>query len=352
MKILYGVQGTGNGHSSRARMMARHFAARGIDVQYLFSGRDRDKFFDMEPFGDYLWRRGLTFSTDSGKVLYTRTVLEAHPIQFIKDVRGLDVSEYDIVLSDYEPVTAWAGKLAGKPVIGLGHQYALRYPDVPRKGGDFIGDMVIRFFAPVSLGIGLHWHHFNAPVIPPMVPPELQAAANTDDVIVVYLPFENQAEVTRQLLKIPETSFIQYSSELENGEQANVSLRKTNHDGFKCDIARCRGVVANAGFMLISECLHMGKPVLCKPVSKQAEQFDNVAALEQLGYGAAMHKLSAERIQEWLRSEPQQVACNYPDVAEQVVEWLLNSDLQDTNSLINQVWRDIELPGQAIRSAA
>ena len=32
MKLLYGVQGTGNGHISRARMMAKHFSEKKIVV--------------------------------------------------------------------------------------------------------------------------------------------------------------------------------------------------------------------------------------------------------------------------------------------------------------------------------
>jgi UDP:flavonoid glycosyltransferase YjiC (YdhE family) len=37
MKILYGVQGTGNGHISRARLMADAFSRRNdVEVDYLF----------------------------------------------------------------------------------------------------------------------------------------------------------------------------------------------------------------------------------------------------------------------------------------------------------------------------
>ena len=50
MKLLYGVQGTGNGHISRARMMAQHFADKNVDVQFLFSGRDPEHYFDMDIF--------------------------------------------------------------------------------------------------------------------------------------------------------------------------------------------------------------------------------------------------------------------------------------------------------------
>ena len=52
MKLLYGVQGTGNGHITRARALNKYLAEFGLEVDFLFSGRDRDRYFDMEEFGD------------------------------------------------------------------------------------------------------------------------------------------------------------------------------------------------------------------------------------------------------------------------------------------------------------
>ncbi len=54
MKILYGVQGTGNGHITRARAMANALQERDVDVQFLVSGRPKVKLFDMEPFGAFI----------------------------------------------------------------------------------------------------------------------------------------------------------------------------------------------------------------------------------------------------------------------------------------------------------
>ncbi len=68
MKILYGIQGTGNGHITRARVMAKAFKDRGVDVDYIFSGRPADQFFDMDIFGDYRCFEGLTFKTSQGQV--------------------------------------------------------------------------------------------------------------------------------------------------------------------------------------------------------------------------------------------------------------------------------------------
>lgn len=69
MKVLYGVQATGNGHITRARVMAPALKQAGVDVDYLFSGRPADELFDMELFGDYQTRRGLTFTWERAQKL-------------------------------------------------------------------------------------------------------------------------------------------------------------------------------------------------------------------------------------------------------------------------------------------
>ncbi len=89
MRIFYGVQGTGNGHITRARIMAKELYAAGIDVTFQFTGRPADKYFDMEVFNGYQLRTGLTFHTEKGQVSYLKTARDAKPITFIKDIKSL-----------------------------------------------------------------------------------------------------------------------------------------------------------------------------------------------------------------------------------------------------------------------
>lgn len=60
MKIFYGVQGTGNGHITRARVMAKELYAAGCQVDFQFSGRPAEQYFDMEVFNGYRVKTGLT----------------------------------------------------------------------------------------------------------------------------------------------------------------------------------------------------------------------------------------------------------------------------------------------------
>ena len=60
---------------------------------------------------------------------------------------------------------------------------------------------------------------------------------------------------------------------------------------FKLDLRASAGVICNAGFELISECLQWGKPVLTRPLAGQMEQRSTAEALRQLGYATVLGKL-------------------------------------------------------------
>ncbi|AKH69229.1 hypothetical protein IMCC21906_01551 [Spongiibacter sp. IMCC21906] len=339
MKILYGVQGTGNGHISRARMMAKHLASRNVDVQFLFSGRAFDKYFDMDVFGDYQLRHGLSFATKNGSISNLHTLLQTKPMQFIKDIRSLDLDDVDVIVTDFEPVTAWAGRLKNKPVVGIGHQYAFGYPDVPQRGLDYKNRLIMRYFAPAKHRIGLHWSHFNAPIVPPIINPEEALLPPVQPPqFVVYLPFEDQQKVTAVLQSIPGYRFIQYSPDLIDRELGNVSQRATSLHGFKKDLCSAQGVICNAGFELISECLHMGMPALAKPVTGQSEQQGNAAALEALGLASVMQEFNRESIHNWLHALPRQHPQHYPDVAAALSDWLLKGQWDNSQSLVEELW--------------
>jgi uncharacterized protein (TIGR00661 family) len=337
MKILYGVQGTGNGHISRARKMAGHLCARGAEVTWLFSGRPVDRLFDMEGFGDFQHRAGLTMAQCEGRVMYWRTLRETQALQFIRDVRALDVEGYDAVITDFEPVTAWAARLAGKTCIGIGHQYAFGRP-IPRRGENLASQLVMRHYAPADIGVGLHWHHFDTDILPPIIDTRLASRAGSRSPLLVYLPFEEQSRVTALLQRFPQCHFLQYSPDLDDGTAGNVELRKTCLQGFRDDLCRSRAVICNAGFELVSECLHMGIPMLVKPVAGQMEQLSNALALQQLGWGSATDRLDEATLGDWLQRKRETPNIRYPDVAAALADWVLAGEWHDQRALWEMLW--------------
>ena len=340
-KIFYGVQGTGNGHITRARVMAKALKAAGFEVQFQFTGRPADKYFDMEIFGDYQVKPGLTFNTNKGQVSYLKTVLESQPIKLIKDIRSLDLRGYDYVISDFEPVTAWAARQQGIPVIGIGHQYAFQY-QIPREGTDPMAEQVMRLFAPADIGIGLHWHHFGQPILPPIIEtPDLpdQVKANK---IVVYLPFEDSEEVIKHLSPFENFEFHVYSPHVVPSKYAHIFCKPLSRDGFQADVHDCAGIISNAGFELASEALQLGKKILVKPLHAQMEQISNAAAIKQLGYGKTMFDIDVQVIEDWLH-DSHAVRINYPKVADILVQWLLDGKPAIDQDFVAEVWKNVEV---------
>ena len=340
-RIFYGVQGTGNGHITRARVMAKALKAAGFEVKFQFTGRPADKYFDMEIFGDYQVKSGLTFNTNKGQVSYLKTVLESQPITLIKDIRSLDLRGYDYVISDFEPVTAWAAKQQGIPVIGIGHQYAFQY-QIPREGTDPMAEQVMRLFAPANIGVGLHWHHFGQPILPPIIQtPDLpdQVKANK---IVVYLPFEDSEAVIKHLSPFENFEFHVYSPQVVPSKYAHIVCKPLSRDGFQADVHDCAGIISNAGFELASEALQLGKKILVKPLHAQMEQISNAAAIKQLGYGKTMFDIDVQVIEDWLH-DAHAVRINYPKVADILVQWLLDGKPAIDQAFVANVWKDVEV---------
>ncbi|MEO0439205.1 MAG: glycosyltransferase family protein [Pseudomonadota bacterium] len=201
MKILYGVQGTGNGHITRARAMAAAFRPYGLHVDYLFSGRPKHNYFDMQEFGAWRCRPGLTFRSDNGKIDYSQTAIKNRYWTFAKDVWSLDLSPYDLVIKDFEPISAWAGRVRGKTVISMGHQPAFDY-SVPVAGADLRSRLVMKLFAPGNIRIGMHWDSFGAPLLPPLIDLNCSDATTTPRKLLVYLPFEDQETVRRVVAEL------------------------------------------------------------------------------------------------------------------------------------------------------
>lgn len=350
MKILYGIQGTGNGHISRARMLARHFSNSNIEVTYLLSGRSRDKFFDMDAFGDFSCLRGLTFYSENGRVNYPKTAIKNNIFRFAADMLALDVSAYDLIISDFEPISAWAGKLRGVKVIGLGHQYAFGH-NIPRAGANLIASNVMRFFAPASFPLGLHWHHFGNPILPPIIDTDIKrvgstakdaAIATNKKSIVIYLPFENQQSVQALVSPLKDFQFTIYSPELKDEDHGHIALRKTSLHGFKRDLESSQGVICNSGFELISECLYLGLPVLSKPQGGQMEQLSNAEALKTLAYATTTNQLDTLNIQQWLNNLSTPIILRFPDVAKRVVEWLSTGQQETASELSQTLWAQVE----------
>ncbi len=302
MRILYGVQGTGHGHISRARVVLpklREFA----EVDVLISGYN----FHMDLDGEIAYKaRGISLTYDSkGSVDLFNTAINLNPVKLIKDVQSAPVEEYDFVVNDFEPVTAWAAQSAGIPCVGISHQASFLSPKVPRpERKSLVAEGIMKHFAPFSEAVGSHYLRYDSFIEPPIIRKQIKDLNPTSgDHITVYLPafdHETLCSIFNQIKQIEWHIFSPACN--KEYQKGNVKVKPIGKETFLKSFESCSGVISSTGFETTSESMFLGKKLLTIPIKNQYEQLSNAAALEQLG-GHIVYTIDGtfkEKVTDWL----------------------------------------------------
>lgn len=357
LKVLYGVQATGNGHITRARELGTSLRKAGVQVDFVFSGRQRQDFVfeDHEQvFGSNAkYFTGLTFVTENGKVDNFQTFLKnsRNLSELIKDIRKIDVSSYDLVINDFEPVSAWAAILNKVPIYGIANQYSFNHSKVPASlFMKYLIAPAMRLLTPIPKGksIGLHFDSFQSLVLPPMLS-EIPNLERVKSKVTVNLPHENQANVVQMLTPITSHDFHIYADlkkfehiELNN-LPSHIHLHPTSYENYKNDFYSSEAVIVNSGFGNLSQALAAGIHLLSKPQSGQAEQVANAKALQKLSYAEAFYSLNTKTVRNWLDNIQGQKATkiHYPNVSKILTEWILDGAPEMNHEYIEKIWDDL-----------
>lgn len=295
MKILYAVQGTGNGHLSRARDIYPELK-KYAEVDILVSGYQVDI---SVPYPVKYRLNGLSFIFGKhGAVSLWETLKKMNLVKLVRDIAQLPVEEYDLVISDFEPVSAWACKLKKIPCIALSHQSAVIHPDAPKpdiKG--WFGRFVLRCYAPFSEHYGFHFQSYSPEIFTPVIRKEIQALTPVDNGhYTVYLPAYDDTALIKFLNRFKHIQwevFSKHNTEAFSFE--HISIRPVNNEAFLNSLATCSGALLGAGFEGPAEALYLKKKLMVVPMKRQYEQQCNAAALSGLGV-PVISSLSAKNL--------------------------------------------------------
>jgi uncharacterized protein (TIGR00661 family) len=323
--ILYGVNGEGAGHSTRAREVLSHLVARGHSVHVASFDRGLQNL--KSPF-DVTEIYGFRFAYVNNRVRYKRTIAKnlitvpqaAKSMSRLNDL--VEDWKIDLVVTDFEPLTCHAGHKKGLPIISIDNQHCLTnavvsYPKEYRSDAA-AAKLVTRLMTPRANAY-LVISFFTAPVkkrntflFPPLLRQEiLNAKPGEGDHILVYVT--SPAPALAKLLNGVRCKFVAYGFNRE-GRDGNIVYKKPSLDGFFADLVSARAIVANSGFSLVTEALHLGKPYLAVPVSHQFEQIFNAYWLDKSNYGAYWEDLNKERVEAFLYNLPhyREALAQYP----------------------------------------
>lgn len=306
MKILYGIQGTGHGHISRAREIIPLLSNK-ADVDVLISGTNCN--MNLEDIL-VVQKRGISLTYDSeGSVSYLKTVLNLKPVTFLKDIHSLDVENYDLVISDFEPVTAWAAHQKKIFSVALSHQASFLSDKSPRPSRKSImGEAVLKHFAPCSIPIGFHFKRYDSFILPPIIRKDVRTLDTMErNHITVYLPAYNHRFLIQKFKQIPDVEWHIFSPSCNRTfREKNVLIKPVGNLPFLESMKQSFGVITGAGFETCAEAMFLSKKLLAIPIDNQYEQYCNAAALERMGV-QTVSKIDnnfIEVVVDWIQNKP------------------------------------------------
>jgi len=323
MRILYAIQGTGNGHLARATEIVPILKSLG-DTDVLVSGTQSD--LQVPFYVDYQFR-GVSFMIgQTGGVDILKTAMEMSAKQFIRDIRHLPVDDYDLVISDFEPVSAWACKLRKKECIGLSHQNAVLHPSAPQpEFNDWFGKFILRHYAPVTIEYGFNFRESSPFIFPPVIRSDVRnAESSIQPHYTVYLPAYSDLQIYEVLSQIPEIQWQVFSKHSALRYQiGNIKFEPVSLERFTQSFLSCTGIICTAGFEGPAEAIYMGKKLCVIPMKKQYEQYCNAAYLKSLGIKVLdSFADSAPELRNWMQ-DSSILQVKYPDLTREILENIL-----------------------------
>ena len=324
MKILFAIQGTGNGHISRAKEILPHLQKYG-DVDVLISGTQADVFLE-QPIAYLLHGFSFIFGQKGGVDIW-KTIKKMKFFRLLADIKHLPVKNYDLVINDFEPISAWACKIRKVPCIALSHQSAFLSSKTPRPAQKSAwAELIFKYYAPSTNRLSFHFKAYDNSIYTPVIRSEIRELEPKDlGHITVYLPAYADEFLLSYFEQIPEVRWQVFSKHCTQAyQQNNVSVRPISNTGFNQSLANAHGLITGGGFEGPAEALYLGKKLLLIPMKNQYEQQCNAAAAAKMGI-PVIQRIGPDfvvQLKTWLQ-KPFTFKPNFPDQTNQIVADLM-----------------------------
>ncbi len=336
MKVLYAIQGTGNGHLSRANdiipLLQKH-----SKVDILISGNQSDV---KIPFKIKYNLTGLSFKVgQSGKINMWASFKNINFLLFRKEVQALPVNNYDLIINDFEPVSAWAAKLNNVPCVALSHQAAVINNKAPKPLiPNILGYFILKFYAPANQKYGFHFKMYNKNIFTPVIRNQVRKQPITDKGnITVYLPSYADEYVIKVLSELHHIKWEVFSKYTKTSYSFNnIIVAPINNSNFIKSMAASHGVLCGAGFETPAEALFMGKKLMVIPLKSQYEQACNAVALKDMGIPVLkdLSNKQQSKIENWISSK-KHVQVDFPNNTEKIINQLFHDFYKRNHNIVD-----------------
>ncbi len=277
MKLAYSVNGEGFGHASRMVGLVPSLE-RWHSIELFLPATVSTFVANKLPGKISQLIPSFNFCKKGDRILYAKTIWMGliSTIATLKVlpslVRYLKRGKFDGVISDFEPVMAWAGRLAGLRVVQFNHPgIVLRYPKITPSS---LMASIVSLMMEGPWSARLHCSFFGGDIGPIIRKTLRNYSVSQGDYVVLNLK-DGYREAALDTLSAISKSM------------PNLHWRvfPNPNEDFEAALAGCRAVITAAGHQMLSEALVLGKPVLALPQRGQDEQQLNARMLERSGRG-------------------------------------------------------------------
>ena len=315
-RIIYGVCGDGSGHATRSKEILDYLKSRKHKLIVIGYGKSYE--YLKSHFKTYKIE-GLRVIFENNRVRHLKTLMDnmlksrKHYKSFLKIRQVFKKFRPDMVFTDFESLTSLIATYQRIPLISIDNQAVLTrtklvYPK-KYKLTALMAEGVVKPMVPrakvyiITTFFKSKIKNKSTLLVPPIVRASVRKLKpEKKNHILVYQTSESNKKLPGLLKKINQ-KFIIYGFNIAKKDK-NLIFRKFSKTGFLDDLKNCKALITNGGLTLITEALHLGKPILSEPIKGQFEQIINAVYLQKLGYGKHEDRLTAAKIKDFIRNLP------------------------------------------------
>lgn len=312
VKILFGVAGEGRGHYTRSKVIIDYLSKKhevmiaGGGKAYKHLKKDHKNLVRISSLHIYYMNNAVS---NIGTAFLNISNSLRHISSIAKLKKIFSKFKPDIVISDFEPFTNYVALLHNIPSITIDNEHVITKSEI-KFDNRFLADYLKSVSVIKSIILKARYHLVTSFFFPKLkdkktflFPPVLRdnvlkARPQNKNHILVYQTSKTFKKLVPTLLKVNE-KFIIYGLDREK-KYKNLVFKEFNEDDFFKNLANCKAVIQNGGFSLMTEAIHLGKPVLSIPVRKQFEQILNAIYLQRVGYGEFRKNISVKIVNNFI----------------------------------------------------
>jgi len=314
-RILYGLCSVGLGHAIRSRTILEHLSKK----HELFIVASGDSFAYLSNYFKNIHEiEGLQLAFRSNKTLTIKTILKnlkkinPRTASRLKNVyKKIEEFNPDLVISDWEPFTSYTAKKLKLKLLSVDNQHYIMHGIYAYPKTQYLQKLKAQFILKaltrkadkyIIMALPKQKLKYNKNIIktrPVIRKTILSAKPKKRNYILVYQSTKTYSKLLSMLKTIPE-NFIIYGYNISKRDNNLVFRSFNDKRRFFNDLINCKAIITNGGFTLISEAIHMKKPILAIPIKKHFEQYMNSLYIKKNNLGDFRKNLTKHNLRDFI----------------------------------------------------